>query len=66
MLNQVVIVGRLTKDIESIETEDGKKRTTITIAVPRSFKNADGVYDTELRYLCTMEWRSRKYSRVLP
>lgn len=47
MLNQVVIVGRLTKDIQTIETEDGKKTTTITIAVPRSFKNADGVYDTD-------------------
>ena len=47
MLNQVVIVGRLTKDIEVNETESGKQVSTITLAVPRSFKNVDGGYDTD-------------------
>lgn len=47
MLNQIVIVGRLVKDPELKETEGGKKVTNITLAVPRSFKNADGEYDTD-------------------
>lgn len=47
MLNQVVLVGRLVKKPEIIETEDGKKRTSITLAVPRSFKNSNGEYDTD-------------------
>ena len=47
MLNQVVLVGRLTKDLEVKELEDGKKVTNMTLAVPRSFKNAEGEYETD-------------------
>lgn len=47
MLNQVVLVGRLVRDPELRETEEGKKVTNITIAVPRSYKNIDGEYDTD-------------------
>lgn len=47
MLNQVVLVGRLVKDPELKETESGKKTTRITLAVPRSYKNINGEYDTD-------------------
>ena len=47
MLNQVVLVGRLVKDPELIETETEKKMSRITIAIPRSFKNMDGEYETD-------------------
>ena len=47
MLNQVVIAGRLTSDPEINEVENGGKVTTITVAVPRSYKNAEGVYETD-------------------
>jgi len=47
MLNQVVMVGRLVKDIEIKEIEDGKTITNITLAIPRCYKNADGEYDTD-------------------
>lgn len=47
MLNQTVIVGRITKDIEIKELENGKKVINLTIAVPRSYKNAEGIYDTD-------------------
>lgn len=47
MLNQIVLVGRLVKDPILKETEQGKKRSFITLAIPRSFKNAEGSYDTD-------------------
>ncbi len=47
MLNQTVIVGRLVRDPELYETEKGNKVTSITLAVPRSYKNANGQYDTD-------------------
>lgn len=47
MLNQVVMVGRLVKNPELKETENGKKVTHITLAVPRSYKNPNGEYDTD-------------------
>lgn len=47
MLNQVVIAGRLVADPQIVTTENNKKRTYITVAVPRSYKNVDGTYDTD-------------------
>ena len=47
MLNQVVIVGRMTNNPEKRELEDGKQVTNMTLAVQRSYKNADGVYETD-------------------
>ena len=44
MLNQIVLVGRLTKKPEIVE---GKDYCILTIAVPRSFKNEDGIYETD-------------------
>ena len=46
MLNQVVLVGRLVKDPELLTYSKGKYMK-ITIAVPRSYKNIDGKYDTD-------------------
>ena len=47
MLNQAILVGRLVKDPKVITNENGKKFSNITIAVPRNFKNEDGVYETD-------------------
>ena len=47
MLNQTVLVGRLVRDPELYETESGNKVTNITLAVPRSYKNSNGEYDTD-------------------
>lgn len=46
MMNQVVLVGRLAGDINYKEYND-KKKAIITLAVPRPFKNAEGVYETD-------------------
>lgn len=47
MLNQIILVGRLVKIPEVIETESGKKMSYIILPIPRTFKNADGEYDTD-------------------
>lgn len=47
MLNQIVLVGRLTDNPTIKELESGKKVTSVTIAVPRSFKNETGEYETD-------------------
>lgn len=47
MLNQLVIVGRLTKDIEVKTLENGKTVSNITLAIPRSYRNENGEYDTD-------------------
>lgn len=46
MMNQVLIVGRLVANPEIVEKEN-KKETEITLAVNRSYKNADGIYETD-------------------
>ena len=47
MLNQVILVGRLVRNPEVYETETGKKRSQITLAVARTYKNQNGEYDTD-------------------
>lgn len=47
MLNQVVLVGRLVQNIKVNSSDKGAKVATITLAIPRSFKNMDGNYDTD-------------------
>lgn len=47
MLNQLVIAGRLVADPEIKKSENDKSYTNMTIAVPRSYKNTDGIYETD-------------------
>ena len=47
MLNQSIIIGRIVKNPELLETESGKKYTNITLAVSRNYKNIDGEYETD-------------------
>ena len=47
MLNQIVLIGRLTKNPELVSLDSGKQVCEATLAVRRSFKNQDGKYDTD-------------------
>jgi len=47
MLNQVIIVGRLVNNPEVQENENGNKSIIITLAIPRTYKNINGEYDTD-------------------
>ena len=53
MLNQVIIVGRLVAKPIVEENENGRKVSEITLAVQRSYKNAEGVYETDF-IKCTL------------
>ena len=55
MLNQTIIVGRLVKNPELHETENGNKVTNITLAVPRSYKNSNGEYETD--FISCVLWK---------
>ena len=47
MINQIILVGRIARNLEIINTKEEKKVAYITIAVPRSFKNVNGEYSTD-------------------
>ena len=47
MLNQVVLVGRLTQDPELNQVHEKKKVSTITLAVQRPYKNSEGLYEAD-------------------
>lgn len=46
MLNMFNCIGRLVKE-PTLEEKDGKKVNYITIAIPRKYKNVDGIYETD-------------------
>lgn len=48
ILNQVILVGRLTKDVILEQIDDDKFMAITTIAIPRAFKNENGEYDTDI------------------
>lgn len=56
MVNQIVLVGRIARTPETRTSENGKKYATLTLAVPRNYKNANGEYDTDFLD-CTL-WSS--------
>ncbi len=56
MVNQIVLVGRIARAPETKITENGKKYATLTLAVPRNYKNVNGEYDTDFLD-CTL-WSS--------
>ncbi|BCB05900.1 single-stranded DNA-binding protein [Bacillus sp. KH172YL63] len=53
MINQVTLVGRLTKDPEARKTTEGKSVLSVTVAVNRPYKNQKGQVDTDF-VLCTI------------
>ena len=55
MLNQTVIVGRIVGE-PKIKEEDGRKSSNLVLAVPRSYKNENGEYDTD--FIDIVLWNS--------
>ena len=55
MINNVVLVGRLTKDPDLRYTANGQATANFTLAVNRSYKNANGQYDAD--FINVVIWR---------
>ena len=49
MINNVVLVGRLTKRPDLKFTTNGTKYTQFSVAVQKKFKNQSGEYESESR-----------------
>lgn len=56
MVNNVILVGRLTSNPEIVEIENDKKVTTVILAVNRNFKNSEGIYETD--FIRCILWNS--------
>ena len=55
MLNQSILVGRIVKEPEVRETDNGTKVTNLTLAVQRSYKNVEDEYDTD--FISCVLWK---------
>lgn len=55
MINNVVLVGRLTKDADLRHTSSGQAVAQFTIAVQRNFKTKNGEFDTD--FINCVLWR---------
>lgn len=54
--NMVYLIGRLTENPNIKTYEDDKNKLTINLAVQRSFKNENGIYETD--YIRCILWNS--------
>lgn len=57
MFNQTLLIGRMVEEPELRETNTGKKVTTIKLAIPKPYKNEEGVYEADF-IECTM-WNNK-------
>ena len=46
-MNKIILIGRMTKDIEIRYTQNQKEVGNFDLAVNRNYKNANGEYDTD-------------------
>ena len=56
MLNKIIVMGRLTKDVEMRHTQSGNAVASFTIACDRDFKAKNGEKETD--WLDVVAWRN--------
>lgn len=56
MLNRVILMGRITHNLEVRQTPNGTSALTFTVAVDRNFKNAAGEYEAD--FITCVAWRN--------
>lgn len=57
MLNNVILMGRITHDLEVKQTQSGTAVLAFTIAVERKFANADG--EKEADFIRCVAWKQQ-------
>lgn len=55
MLNEIILMGRLTRDPELRHTQSGTKVAAFTLAVDRDYKDASGEKETD--FIDIVAWR---------
>ena len=56
MLNKIIVMGRLTKDVEMRHTQSGNAVASFTLACDRDFKAKNGEQETD--WLDVVAWRN--------
>ena len=46
-MNRCILIGRVTTNIELKESQSGTKNISFSLAVPRNFKNSEGVTESD-------------------
>ncbi len=57
MLNRVILMGRITHDLEIKQTQSGNAVLSFTLAVERNFKDANGEKETD--FINCVAWRQQ-------
>jgi len=57
MLNRIILIGRLTKDVELRYTPNGVAVAKFTLAVDRNYKNQQGEKETD--FINTVVWQKQ-------
>ena len=64
-MNNVVLIGRMTKDVELRRTASGKAVASFTLAVNKDFKNEQGNYDADFIDCVAFEQRAETISKYV-
>ncbi len=62
-MNLVVLIGRMTKDVELRRTGSGKAVASFTLAVNKDFKNEQGGYDADFIDCVAFEQKAETISQ---
>ena len=57
MINNVILMGRITHDLEIKQTQNGVAVIQFTLAVERRYKGADGTHETD--FINCVAWRQQ-------
>ena len=64
-MNCVVLIGRMTKDVELRRTNSGKAVASFTLAVNKDFKNEQGNYDADFIDCVAFEHKAEAISKYI-
>ena len=64
-MNLVVLIGRMTKDVELRRTNSGKAVASFTLAVNKDFRNDEGGYDADFIDCVAFEQKAETISKYV-
>lgn len=64
-MNKIILIGRITKDIELKKANSGKSVVAFTLAVNRDYKNEEGGYDADFFNCVAFEQKAETISKFV-